>query len=324
MQEIFLGEAVKKRRMELGISQQQLCEGICESITISRLENGKQTPSRRTLNALLDRLDMPTDKYYALLSDKEMQIERLWTEITAHNVRFSHADKENRPKIREETLKLHKKLIKAAGDNDNIINQHLICSQIILGKEDSFYTFDEQYDMLIKAIRMTSPNFDINNINSGLYTFEEVKIINQLALVYIYKGEHINAIEILSSLYKYIKLHFHNVDLAQVHLDMIIFNYANELYTIGQYKESLELAIEGKKIALDSGRYQLLPEIIGLMAECYHFLGNDNKSRDLFYQAYYLMKVFGNNNNLNNLIEDAENLLKITLFPQFYQEQGQG
>ncbi len=319
MREIFLGTAMKKRRLELGLSQQQLCEGICEPITVSRLENGKQTPSKRTLNALLDRLDMPTDKYYALLSDKEIQIEKLWTEITAYNVRFNYATKENRPKIREETLKLHKELIKIAGDNDNIINQHIIRSQIILGKEDGFYTFEEQYDILLKAIKMTSPNFDINNINSGLYTFEEIKIINQLAVVHIYKEEHIEAIDILSQLYKYIKSHFHTINLAQANLNMIIFNYANELYTIGQYKKSLELAEEGRKIALDSGEYQLFPETIGLMAECYHFLGDDNKSRDLFYQSYYLMKAFGNDSNLDNLIKDAENLLKITFVPPHYQ-----
>ena len=75
MQEMFLGEAIKKRRLELGLTQEQLCEGICEPITISRLENGKQTPSRNRINALLERLDMPADRYYALLSKNELDIE---------------------------------------------------------------------------------------------------------------------------------------------------------------------------------------------------------------------------------------------------------
>lgn len=51
MQEIFLGEAIKQRRLKMGLTQEQLCEGICEPITISRLENGRQTPSRNRITA---------------------------------------------------------------------------------------------------------------------------------------------------------------------------------------------------------------------------------------------------------------------------------
>ena len=56
MREVFLGEYMKQRRLELGLTQEELCEGICEPITISRMENGRQTPSRNRINALLQRL----------------------------------------------------------------------------------------------------------------------------------------------------------------------------------------------------------------------------------------------------------------------------
>ena len=46
MKEIFLGEVIRQRRIELGLTQEELCEGICEPITISRFEHGRQTPSR--------------------------------------------------------------------------------------------------------------------------------------------------------------------------------------------------------------------------------------------------------------------------------------
>ena len=59
MKEIFLGEFIKQRRLELGLTQEQLCEGICEPMTISRIENGRQTPSRNRINALLQRLGLP-------------------------------------------------------------------------------------------------------------------------------------------------------------------------------------------------------------------------------------------------------------------------
>lgn len=43
MQNFFLGDYIRQRRLELGLTQEQVCEGICEPITLSRIENGKQS-----------------------------------------------------------------------------------------------------------------------------------------------------------------------------------------------------------------------------------------------------------------------------------------
>ena len=86
MKNIFLGEYIKQRRLDLGLTQEQLCEGICEPMTLSRLENGKQTPGRNRINALLQRLGLPDDRYFALLSKNELEMEALQKEIVACNV----------------------------------------------------------------------------------------------------------------------------------------------------------------------------------------------------------------------------------------------
>lgn len=44
MKEVYIGSIIRKRRQELGLTQEQLCRGICETVTLSRIENGKQTP----------------------------------------------------------------------------------------------------------------------------------------------------------------------------------------------------------------------------------------------------------------------------------------
>lgn len=33
MKKLFVGEVIRKRRMELGLKQYELCEGICEPVT---------------------------------------------------------------------------------------------------------------------------------------------------------------------------------------------------------------------------------------------------------------------------------------------------
>lgn len=94
MKNVFLGEYVKQRRLDLGLTQEQLCDGICEPMTLSRLENGKQTPSRNRINALLQRLGLPDDRYFALLSKNELEMEALQKEIVAGRqdvLQYSHS-----------------------------------------------------------------------------------------------------------------------------------------------------------------------------------------------------------------------------------------
>ena len=51
-----LPELIRQLRIEKGLTQEQLAEGICSPVTISRIENGTQQPSNKVLGLLLDRL----------------------------------------------------------------------------------------------------------------------------------------------------------------------------------------------------------------------------------------------------------------------------
>ena len=99
MKEVFLGEVIRQRRLELGLTQEELCEGICEPMTISRFENGRQTPSRNRIKALLQRLGLPDDRFFGLLSTKEVQISNLENEIISCHVRFERADQTKKTKF---------------------------------------------------------------------------------------------------------------------------------------------------------------------------------------------------------------------------------
>ena len=304
-------EFLRERRKELGLTQEQLCEGICEPITVSRLENGKQTPSRNRINALLERLDMPADRYYALLSKNELDIDALQKEIVSYNLRFEKATADEKPKIREMALNAHKELEAIIDDDDTISRQFILRSRVIIGTEEGEYSFQEKIDMLTEAIRMTSPRFDLDDIDRGLYTTDEIKIINHLAMEYSDAGKSMDAISIWSQLHKYIQKHFHNIPLTRAHLNMVAYNYARELAIIRQFQKAVEIAEEGQQICLDYGHYLSLPGILALQAECHHSLENDEKSRDLFHQAYYLMKAIGDSDNSRRIRRKAKKALNL-------------
>lgn len=68
-----LGIIVRQRREALGLSQQQLCQGICDRSTLSRIERGDQVPSYYTLHALLQRLGMREKDICFLLSQPDFE-----------------------------------------------------------------------------------------------------------------------------------------------------------------------------------------------------------------------------------------------------------
>ncbi len=52
-----MGEKIRSARLEAGLSQRQLCEGIVTRNMLSQIENGSAKPSLSTLQALALRLD---------------------------------------------------------------------------------------------------------------------------------------------------------------------------------------------------------------------------------------------------------------------------
>ena len=55
----MLGERLKQARLEMGLSQRQLCDGIVTRNMLSLLESGRTKPSMDTLTALAARLGKP-------------------------------------------------------------------------------------------------------------------------------------------------------------------------------------------------------------------------------------------------------------------------
>jgi transcriptional regulator with XRE-family HTH domain len=284
MREVFLGEYIKQRRQDLGLTQAQLCEGICEPVTISRLENGKQTPGRSCINALLQRLGLPDDRYFALLSQNEIEISALQKEIVSCNVRHKNA----------EGLAAIKKLESIIEPNDPVMQQFILRSKALLGKPDRPYSFDEKLEMLLRAIRLTVPRFDLMKINNCLYSLDEVKIINQIAIIFSENGQNERAIDVHRQLLLYVQNHFQNILQSGGLLPLIAYNYARELGLAQQYEESIKVATLGYQACIQYGQYSTLPATLSVMAECFYYTGDKVKSKVLYTQAYALCTALKN------------------------------
>lgn len=303
MQNFFLGDYIKQKRLDLGLTQEQLCDGICEPMTLSRLENGKQTPSRNRINALLQRMGLPDDRYFALLSKNELEMEALKKEIVACNVT---------ERVAEGFEKLAQFEALAAPD-DQIGQQFILSSKVLLGRLDGRYMPREQIGMLMQAIRLTVPRFDLENIESFLYTKDEITIINQIGLAYSDDGQNKKAAEIYYQLLRYVRKHFKETITLIGALPLVLYNYARVLDLCGRYEEGAELAQECRKACIQYGHYQELPRCLEIEAECRHFMGDEEISKELYYQSYYLCKVVEYQVGLEIVKKEAKEYLNLTL-----------
>lgn len=163
------------------------------------------------------------------------------------------------------------------------------------------------------SIRMTSPKFDLDRIGLGLYTENEIKLINNIATCYLRAGRHYDAIDVLKQLLRYLQTHLQKIPPNRAHIPMVAFNYARELEIVKRFDEAVEIAEYGRKICVDYGHYQCLPDIIAILAECHYHQGNRKESAELYRQSFYLYKVLDDSDNRAIIQAEAKDFLGLVL-----------
>ena len=309
MKEMFLGEYIKQERLKQKITQEQLCEGICDPITVSRMENGKQMPSYNRIRAFLQRLGLPDKRFFALLSKNEQEIKTLQDEIRADSIRFERAALEDRPHIQAAGLQKLEQLEKLAEPDDRIIRQYIMSERATLGKPDGPYSPEERLNLLLEALRITVPNLDLEEINLGLYSMEETTLLNKVAVAYVQMGQEKKAIDIYRQLLKYVQKHYSEMSRYAGKLALIAHNYTRELFLVGRYDDAIEIAELGWKACTEYGHYQFLPGLLDLIGGCYFYKGEQEKCKEHYRCAYYIYKAIGNDSDRLRLETDAKQRL---------------
>ncbi len=307
---ISIGELIRQRRIELGLTQEQLCEGICEPSNISRIESGGQIPSRSKLTALLQRLNLPSERYYALLSDIEVEITNLQSEITSHVVRREH----------EEGLHKLVRLENLIEKDDNILRQFVLASKVALGQiiDNSIvhYSFNDRLEMLYEAIRLTVPKFDIDDLTNHLLSSDEIKIINQIAITYKYEQQYKTAISIFYELMRYIRKHLHtlsqSIEIAPV-IILIAYNYCHVLNLAQRYDDSLEIAELGLQYSKSLRNSSYLGSFLLVKANDLYHLHKQEESQRYYLQSYYVYCALDDEECQIEAKEDLENLFGIVV-----------
>lgn len=305
MNRIPIGQFIRERRESMGITQEMLCGNICDVTTLSRIENGKAFPRNTTLHDFLERLGVPDSYYTVPMDEYENHIRLLRKEARARVVAFQKAAKTDRAARREEALSALQELEDLAEKDDFLTRQRVLSDRTTLGTPEGPYPVEKHRELLLEALGMTVSGFDISKIDDFRYTQEETELINKIAITYVLEGNRETAISIYRQLLDYIQENNQQLSRYSGQLTMIAFNYSRELGISGHYANALAIAELGRKTSVQYVYYQFLPGLLHIMAECQHYLGNDESSKELYCQAFNVYKAFEEWNDLETLKKDA-------------------
>ncbi len=308
MYNYHIGEYIKRKREEKEIKQDELCYGICDRSTLSRIERGKQEPSYYILKALLQRLGISEDRCQILMGAQEFEIAELQREIVADNVRkdFSSA------------LKKIRRLEELSQSAENpLLQQFILRVRAAAGYEENGERLDydnpTQRKMLIQALELTCPGITMENVGSFLLSEDEAKIINQIAITYSEEGNRRQAIEIYRQLIRYVQSHFAGCEVGQVMLPLTAYNYSRLLGQERRYEEAIEIAELGRQCCVKYNKCRFLGGLLFNIAYCLHDLGKDVESMELMIQSYYVNKAMDRTRSCEVVRKYAKETLKLEI-----------
>lgn len=234
-EKITLGEKIRNRRLQLGLSQQELVGDRYSGVYLSRVERDRMQPSDEFLGYLALRLGMTvaelsentirvptaTKALSRQAQELELQNANIAVQTNQPEKAMSHLDKFDADQLPRELQAPY----------------YSILGEAKLGMRD----FDDALAILSKALQLLESNPQAT-------TLEVERVRSWIGLAYYRQGKHFLAIEHHQRCLKAIQEG--RIEDTRFKLK-IYYNLGNEYYYIGNAKQALQLYKEAVKLAVE-------------------------------------------------------------------------
>lgn len=293
MSSYYIGDFIRDTRIRKGYTQEQLCRGICTSASLSRIENGAQTPGVTTLNCLLQRLGVENRIFDVFESKKEMQICGMLDELVRNIAHHEYG------KLEENSRKLEELI----GEGEEPEHQYLVFAKCILKKVQGA-SDEETMEQLMRAIHMTLPEFDgVTPLETNLLTYNEITIINNIASMHAKKGRYEEALALGLWLKHYMEENVIDESEKRSKYPLIVYNLSNWFGRMGKSEELLKEAEEGINFCVGHGCLHALPVLVFNKGCALAELGDIGEAKKAFCQSVVLFEVTGQEERVTRTAE---------------------
>lgn len=297
-----IGDCIRQLREEQNVNQEDLCHGLCNKSTLSRIERGCHVPSIGTVALLLQRLGVNEDSLSFLLGTAEMEISNLHKEIEALNAQKKY----------DEALQKIGQMEQLTDPKDRVMQQFLLRSKALAGYLQGGQRVDydnlTKREMLLRAIELTHPHFSLDNIGKCLLGIDEIKTINQIAITYSEAGDRRYAIHIYRQLFEYPRSRFYNTEAEVSVVTMLAYNYSTLLGRERRYEECIEYAQMGYEACIKYNKARMLGGLLLNWGYALQKLGQEEESKSKIkdsYHAYRLMQRFPEAENVRKYAKET-------------------
>ncbi len=235
MGNLRIGETVRKLRVQLAITQEDLCDGICAVPTLSRIENGQRLPSKAVFDSLMQRMGRTGDMYDALISDHDLAIHEvryaLRKAILAH-------DMARAPGLLEE----YNRLIE--NDREKLYRRTSLYSGAIIGRLGGM-PMEIVLATLEDAIRISLPKYGTKKVSEFYLDSDEIVILNNIGIVYWELHRREEALGLFAELEEYVSCRHVDPHEMERFYPLILTNYSKCLGQSERYLDCIRICDKG-------------------------------------------------------------------------------
>jgi transcriptional regulator with XRE-family HTH domain len=279
-----VGDVIRKNRIELKITQEQLSEGICSVSSLSKIENNTRVPSKVVFDALMQRMDKCDALYFAYISDREFEIEEMKYKVNRLILDRQYDNASN----------MITKLEEIIDKNENLYNQYILYSKAIIQKNIG-KDYEKVLDLLYDAIHITLPHFNKKNLSIFLLTEQDVTIINNIASVYNIVNREEEGIDLMYQLVSYIENRCKGLKFLEF-LPVLLYNLSKWLGLQKRFDEAIQICDKGIEACIKYGKTLAFAEVLYNKACDLYETGRIEESKEYMKQSYYMFQAQKNYN----------------------------
>lgn len=276
-----IGPLVSALREEAELSQEELSDGICSTVTLSRLETKSQMPSKEKFDRLMQSLGVEPERFFTKATTMaEYEKNQLRGDIVS-SIRLKDYVAAKKQLGSYEEYKL-----------TNIDRQFVLRQQISIEAEQTS-DLAPLIERLQDVIGMTVRDFSVETIGRRAMSREEIKMCNALATLYHRDGQAELAIDILQKLRTLLNKPYYEKREKYQTFIIVTYNLSKYVGLAGWHEECIALCDEGIEACRQSNRISALSALIFNKAYSLEEMGRREESFPLFIQSYFTNKAFG-------------------------------
>ncbi len=285
------GELIKRYREAQRLTQEQLSEGICSVETLSRFENGHQTPGRHIYQQLMGRLGKNTERAYAVVCGRNIKISDLIAEYQACRWRLEY----------EEADTIIKKL-ESLVDDSTTSRQYVLAQSAALDMHLLRISPQEARKQLLEVLKLTISEPERQDFNRYPLMANELSILYHIANTYLAEDQFDAGIKLLEAVLQGIKSGYRGTEVYHYKEIMIMERLAHMYGRMGDYHKAIALAEQALSLCRQQKCSVRLPQLLQTMAwSMEQLLQQEEKTLDFTWkdckkvlrQAYCLASALG-------------------------------